>query len=188
MPREELVVPAHDSIPTPVRGIDPRAHAHTPLQRFVLGHVDGRRSIVDLSTATGVSASVIASLVKRLTTERVVRMVRPKRADERDSQRPTIPGEPPAELIAHERPTRPLPSSAPPPHYSVHGGPRSVRRRLKSVDLGEQGVGVEGFAQQGDALDLGARNGGDGHHGDVGEGGVLELPSSELVPVDDGEP
>ena len=138
MARDETIAPAHDSIPTPVAGIDPRTHALTPLQRFVLGHVDGRRSIVDLSTATGVSASVIAALVGRLAFERVMRLLPPRPDDERDSQRPTIPGEA-AEVMAHERPTRPMPlSSAPPPrNYAVLGGPRSVRRRLRSIDVDE---------------------------------------------------
>ena len=107
MDTAEPFAPAHDSIPTPLAGIDPRAHALTPLQRFVLAHVDGRRSIDDLATATGVSASAIAAMVGRLAHERVMRLVPAKRDGDRDSQRPTIPDDP-APLLIHERPTRPL--------------------------------------------------------------------------------
>jgi hypothetical protein len=101
----EPIAPAHDSIPTLVAGVDLGMHAHTPLQRFVLAHVDGRRSIGELSTATGVCASVIAAWVKRLAVERVMHLL-PASARDRDSQRPTIPGD--ADVLAHERPTRPL--------------------------------------------------------------------------------
>ena len=99
-----------DVVPTPVAGIDPRTRAFTPLQRFVLGHVDGRRSIDDLTKATGVSSAVIDALVRRLAKEGVMRLARrPTREgdDERDSQRPTVPRAP--DLAIHERPTRRLP-------------------------------------------------------------------------------
>lgn len=100
------LAPAHDAIPTPVAGIDPRTHALTPLQRFVLAHVDGRRSIDDLATATGVSAQTIAAMVGRLAIERVMRLVPAHSSTDRASQRPTIPGEA-HDVLVHERPTRP---------------------------------------------------------------------------------
>lgn len=109
-----------DAIVAPVAGIDPRVHALTPLQTFVLAHVDGRRSIGELSKATGVSTSAITTWLGRLVEGRVLRLLpSPPRAsaetrlvsDEemRDSNRPTVPGVA-ADLLEHERPTRPVPT------------------------------------------------------------------------------